>query len=241
MSDAHAAVIATVFIEFCRGDLEEIYAAAVVAAAAASAITFARTVAITQAACASSDKAFNCASATALAEAWASATAEAHATAVAASAEECECLAKSQELSGGKASTFITLATDTFARDEVTMCSEGDAASFAAAYADCSALAYATVWTTAFLEGYCFSSKVATRIFAETSGTFGVIQGCDRDDFSFGDAFGSTDGSTAEGVRSSEHCTPVCRDHSCQKPVAPSCRYVMPRCLKACRLIYVGA
>ena len=54
----------------------------------------------------------------------------------------------------------------------------------------------------ALLEGNCFSSNVATRIVAETSGDFGVIEGCERDDFSFGDAVGATDGSTAEGVRS---------------------------------------
>ena len=54
----------------------------------------------------------------------------------------------------------------------------------------------------ALLEGDCYSSSVATRIVAETSGDFGVIEGCERDDFSFGDASGSTSGSTAEGVRS---------------------------------------
>ena len=54
----------------------------------------------------------------------------------------------------------------------------------------------------ALLEGDCYSSSVATRIVAETSGDFGVIEGCERDDFSSRDASGSTSGSTAEGVRS---------------------------------------
>ena len=52
-----------------------------------------------------------------------------------------------------------------------------------------------------FLAGDCFTAEVSTRIAAETSGSFEVIEGCERGDFSFGDASGSTDGSTAEGVR----------------------------------------
>lgn len=82
---AHAAFIATVFNEFCCDDLEDTSAAAVIAAAADSAIAFDRAVASTQAACVSTGKDFSCASAIALAEAWA-ATTEAHATAVAAAA-----------------------------------------------------------------------------------------------------------------------------------------------------------
>ena len=55
----------------------------------------------------------------------------------------------------------------------------------------------------ALLEGECFSTTVATTITAETGASFEVIEGCERGDFSSGDASGSTDGSTAEGV-----CTP---------------------------------
>ena len=54
----------------------------------------------------------------------------------------------------------------------------------------------------ALLEGNCFSTTVATTITAETGAEFEVIEGCERGDFSSGDASGSTDGSTAEGVRS---------------------------------------
>ena len=54
----------------------------------------------------------------------------------------------------------------------------------------------------ALLEGECFSTTVATTITAETGASFEVIEGCERGDFSSGDASGSTDGSTAEGVRS---------------------------------------
>ena len=54
----------------------------------------------------------------------------------------------------------------------------------------------------ALLEGNCFSTTVATTITAETGADFEVIEGCERGDFSSGDASGSTDGSTAEGVRS---------------------------------------
>ena len=208
MEDAHAEVVATIFTEFCRDDVDDVVAASVAAAAANAAHAFARAVASTQAACVSTGKDFSCASASALAEAWASATAEAHATAVAASAEECACLSTYQALSVGSAATFVTLAADAFARAEVTACSEGDTTSFAAAYSSCAATAYATVWTKAiaeaFLEGDCFSTEVATRVLAETSGDFGVIEGCKRDEILFGDSIGSISGSisgsTAEGV-----------------------------------------
>ena len=58
----------------------------------------------------------------------------------------------------------------------------------------------------ALLEGECFSTTVATTITAETGASFEVIEGCERYDASAGDASGSTDGSTAEGVRSSPLC-----------------------------------
>ena len=48
--------------------------------------------------------------------------------------------------------------------------------------------------------GGCFSIAVATKVVAETGADFEVIEGCERGDFSFGDATGSTAGSTAEGV-----------------------------------------
>lgn len=51
----------------------------------------------------------------------------------------------------------------------------------------------------ALLVGECWSTSVAAEVFAETTGDFGVIEGCERDDFSIGDAFASTGGSTAEG------------------------------------------
>ena len=204
-SNAHAVAVVNVFTEFCRPDFDGRVALAA-QAAFDSGVAFAAAITASQAACVSAGNAFGCASASATAEAWAMATAEAHATAVAASAEECDRLASAQALSVGTASTFIELIADAFARSDVTACSEGDAASFAAAYSSCSASAYATVWTKAIaealLEGNCYSTQVATRIVAETSGDFGVIEGCERDDFSFGDAFGSTSGSTAEGVRS---------------------------------------
>ena len=207
-NSAHASVVSRVFTEFCRPDFDG-RVARVVLAAEDSAVAFASALAASQAACVSEGNAFGCSSASATAEAWAMATAEAHATAVAASAEECECLTDAQALSVGTSSTFIELIADAFARTEVSACSEGDSSSFAAAYSSCSAVAYATVWTKAIaealLQGNCYSTKVATRIVAETSGDFGVIEGCERSDFSFGDAFGSTDGSTAEGVR----CSPI--------------------------------
>lgn len=57
-----------------------------------------------------------------------------------------------------------------------------------------------------FLVGDCFSTEVGTKVIAETSGDFSVIEGCERGDISFGDASGSTDGSTAEGVRFPQSC-----------------------------------
>eukprot|EP00892_Ulva_mutabilis_P008882 jgi/Ulvmu1/6366/UM293_0001.1 len=156
--------------------------------------------------CVSSGNAFGCASATATAEAWAAATAEAHATAVASSVEECECLVEAASFSFGQASTFIELVAEAFATAEVQACVEGDAIAFAQAYAQCTAVSYATVFATAIaealLEGDCFSATVATAVLAETSAVFEVIENCDQADFSVGDAFASTDGSSAEGVRS---------------------------------------
>ena len=52
----------------------------------------------------------------------------------------------------------------------------------------------------ALLEGDCFTTNVATAITAVTGAEFEVIEGCERGDFAAGDASGSTDGSTAEGV-----------------------------------------
>ena len=204
ISNAHATAMAEVFTEFCRDDFDGRVAGAASAAFDAG-FAIAAALAESQAACVSSGNTFGCASASATAEAWAMATAEAHATAVAASAEECDCLASAQALSVGSASTFIELIADAFARAEVEACVEGDTSSFAVAYATCSATAYATVWTKAIaeaiLEGDCYNTAIAARIVTETSGDFGVIEGCVRDDFSFGDASGATDGSTAEGVR----------------------------------------
>ena len=51
----------------------------------------------------------------------------------------------------------------------------------------------------ALLAGECFSSKVATEVFAEVTGDFGVIEGCERDDLSRGDGNTDTSGSTSEG------------------------------------------
>ena len=65
----------------------------------------------------------------------------------------------------------------------------------------------------AFLEGDCFSTDVRTAIVAETGADFEIIEGCQRGDVAFGDASGSTDGSTAEGVRPPPPpptCTPTC-------------------------------
>ena len=80
----------------------------------------------------------------------------------------------------------------------------------------------------ALLEGNCFSSSVATTITAETGIEFEVIEGCERGDFSYGDASGSTDGSTAEGVRSqSALADPVAMSQSLpQRPAgcAPAAR-----------------
>ena len=68
----------------------------------------------------------------------------------------------------------------------------------------------------ALLEGNCFSTTVATSITAVTGADFEVIEGCERGDFAAGDASGSTDGSTAEGVRS---CSP---DHQPSYAVPPA-------------------
>lgn len=54
-------------------------------------------------------------------------------------------------------------------------------------------------WAEVYIEGDCYNAHVATAIRAETSSKFGVIEGCQRDDYSVGDAGGSTAGSTAEG------------------------------------------
>lgn len=58
----------------------------------------------------------------------------------------------------------------------------------------------------ALVVGDCFSATVAAAIDAQTSAVFEVVQDCDRGDFSIGDAFASTDGSSAEGVRSRSRC-----------------------------------
>ena len=154
MENAHKSLISTIFTEFCRDDVDAVSAVDVALAASDAALAFTRAVVATQAACVSTGMAFGCASASTMAEAWVSATAEAHASTVAASAEDCNCLAKSQALSVGSASTFITLTADAFARAEVTACSKGNDASFAAAFADCSAFAYATIWTHVRLRSF---------------------------------------------------------------------------------------
>ena len=69
----------------------------------------------------------------------------------------------------------------------------------------------------ALLEGDCFNATVATFITAETQAIFEVVENCDRDDFSIGDAFASTDGSTAEGVRSSALSQCHCNSCGCFK------------------------
>lgn len=58
-----------------------------------------------------------------------------------------------------------------------------------------------------FVDGNCYSAEVGTRIVAEADALFAIIEGCERDDFSVGDAFGTTDGSTAEGVRPRLHAS----------------------------------
>lgn len=49
----------------------------------------------------------------------------------------------------------------------------------------------------ALLAGECWNSSVAGDVFAETTGKFGVIEGCEVDDSSSGDAEASTEGSSA--------------------------------------------
>ena len=61
------------------------------------------------------------------------------------------------------------------------------------------AVARVQAFAEVFVEGGCYSAEVSTSIRAETSAQFTVIEGCERDDVSSGDASGSTDGSTAEG------------------------------------------
>ena len=146
MESAHVTAVAQVFAELCRPDFDGDMTAAV-SKAADSGFAFAEALATIQASCVSTGAAFGCAAASAAAEAWAAASAEAHATAVAASAEECGCLAGAAALSVGTATTFVELIADAFARAEVTACSEGDAESFAGAFAQCSAFSYAKVWT----------------------------------------------------------------------------------------------
>ena len=70
----------------------------------------------------------------------------------------------------------------------------------------------------ALLEGDCFSANVATLVIAETSAIFEVVENCDRADFSIGDAFGDTSGSTAAGVR-----PPPPRLHACSLDLCNAC------------------
>jgi hypothetical protein len=53
----------------------------------------------------------------------------------------------------------------------------------------------------ALVNGGCYNSDATTTITAETGGDYTVVEGCQRSDTGSGDGSGSTDGSTAEGVR----------------------------------------
>eukprot|EP00892_Ulva_mutabilis_P010053 jgi/Ulvmu1/741/UM010_0114.1 len=200
---AHASAVSRVFAEFCSPTFSGGFAlAAGVAHASGEAIASA--LAATQAECTSAGDAFACATASATAEAWARATVTGHAEAVAIAADQCDCLAGASSISVGSASLYINLMADAFASAEVIACSSGDGTSFASAYASCSAASYATVWTTAIaqalLEGGCFEAEVATSITAEVEAQTTLVEGCDRSDFAFGDAAGSTTGSGADAA-----------------------------------------
>ena len=54
----------------------------------------------------------------------------------------------------------------------------------------------------AMLDGECWTTDVATLTGINTEVTFRSIEGCEREDSSSGNAGASTDGSTAESVRS---------------------------------------
>ena len=63
----------------------------------------------------------------------------------------------------------------------------------------------------AMLDGECWTTDVATLTGINTEATFRSIEGCEREDSSSGNAAASTDGSTAESVRSSALCpSPPC-------------------------------
>ena len=211
LNTAHAIAVASVFTEFCRPNFDG-HVARAAQSAYESGVVISDAIAASQAGCPNS---FSCPAATALAEAWAASSTEAHAIAVAASMQECGCLTSAPALSISDASAFVSLAVDAFSRAERSACGEGDAGgdSISAAYSRCAATAYATVWTKAIaealLEGNCFHADARTRILTETSSDVVVIDGCERDDFSFGDVFGSNDSSSAEGVCSNDCYAPT--------------------------------
>lgn len=112
-------------------------------------VAIANAVAYSQADCVSSGNAFGCASASAHARAWAWGHFEFHVNATTRAIKLCPCLASNRGASErlASASTFVELMSEAFARAEVVACVAGKDSAWAAAYANCAALAYAQLWT----------------------------------------------------------------------------------------------
>lgn len=202
-ADDHAKALALSIDFMCRpdfsGDLSYPFDLAY-----ASGVAIANAVASSQADCVSHGNAFGCAAAGASAKSWAQAFVDVHSTAIAAAIDVCPCLESSASAGSlAKASTFIDLVTEAFARAEVVACVAGDDSAWASAYSNCAALAYAQLWTKAiadaYIDGDCYNTSVSNLVIAKTGGDYGVIQGCEKDVQSSGYATGSTKGSTTDG------------------------------------------
>eukprot|EP00892_Ulva_mutabilis_P007735 jgi/Ulvmu1/5333/UM022_0127.1 len=200
MKNAHVAVSEYAILSYCDpewdGDTKEVYDYAL-----DEGYAIAKAVAATQADCVTKGSAFGCTSASATATAWAEATAEAHSLAVAKAFDKCHCHVETSSLSVAHAETYIELSADVFSHAEVFACSSGDSSSWAAAYSKCTAIAYAQVWTKAYAQAFlhtgCLSSAAETKVLAATGGDFIEISGCEKIDKADGDAYSTTDGSSA--------------------------------------------
>ena len=185
---AHIDLTKYAILEYCKpnwsGKIKHVHAYAKKHASAV-----AKAVTESQADCVSKGNAFGCASATATAEAWAEAKAEAHVAAVASAYDECEqlwgCPVEVSSLAIAKASTFIHMVVDAFSHSEVYACTKGNSGAWAAAYADCAAVAYAKIWTEAYAKAYlktgCAKAEAATQVHAETNAEWYTTEGCDKD------------------------------------------------------------
>ena len=144
-ADGHATAVAFSIDYMCNdkyGDISKPYDAAY-----AAGVAIANAVAESQSDCVSKGNAFGCASASASAQAWAKAHVEVHSIAVAKAIDKCHCLTSASADSLGKSSTFVKLTADAFAHAETVACATGDMSSWATAYSNCAAVAYANLWT----------------------------------------------------------------------------------------------